>query len=404
MATFSIVFVGQAFSLLGSRLVQFTLVWWLTTRSGSASVLAFASIMAILPQVVLGPLAGTLVDRWNRRHVLMVSDSVIAVAVGVLALLYLQGSVQVWHIYAVMFVRSLGGAFQWPTMQASTSLMVPLRHLSRVSGLTQSLHGLANIFAPPLGALLLEVLPIQSILAIDIGTAILAVGPLFILRIPQPPDSSQSTARRSIVVELREGARYLWRWTGVLLIVVIAMIINLLSNPAFSLLPLLVTEHFRGQALDLAVMQSTFGIGMILGGVLLGVWGGSTHRVKTALSTLAASGVAVLVLGFAPPSGFLLAVGAFFAFGFVNSIANASFLAALQTIVPSSMQGRIFTLLNSGVMLMSPIGLAVAGPLADVLGIQFWFLLAGVATTALGIAALFIPAITRLEAEPLEAG
>lgn len=149
MSTFSIVFVGHAFSLFGSRLVQFTLVWWLTMRSGSASVLAFASIMAILPQVVLGPLAGTLVDRWNRRRVLMMSDSVIAVAVGVLALLYQQGSVQVWHLYAVMLVRSLGGAFQWPTMQASTSLMVPPSHLSRVSGLTQSLLGMANIFAPP---------------------------------------------------------------------------------------------------------------------------------------------------------------------------------------------------------------------------------------------------------------
>jgi DHA3 family macrolide efflux protein-like MFS transporter len=402
MATFSIVFVGQAFSLLGSRLVQFTLVWWLTIRSGSASVLAFASITAILPQVILGPLAGTLVDRWNRRLVLMVSDSVIALTVGVLALLYLQGSVQVWHIYAVMFVRSLGGAFQWPTMQASTSLMVPSRHLSRVSGLTQSLHGVANILAPPLGALLLEVLPIETILAIDIGTAILAVGPLFIFQIPQPPDSGPR-AQRSILTELHEGARFMRRWTGVLMIVVIAMIINLLSNPAFSLLPLLVTEHFKGQALDLSVMQSAFGIGMILGGVLLGVWGGSTQRVKTALSALVASGVAILVLGLAPPSAFLIAVGAFFAFGFVNSIANASFLAALQTIVPSSMQGRIFTLLNSGVMSMSPLGLAVAGPIADVLSIQFWFLIAGAAMTTLGLASLFIPTIRRLEEQPLKA-
>jgi DHA3 family macrolide efflux protein-like MFS transporter len=402
MATFSIVFVGQAFSLFGSRLVQFTLVWWLTMRSGSASVLAFASIMAILPQVILGPLAGALVDRWNRRLILMVSDSVIAFTVGVLALLYMQGMVQVWHIYAVMFVRSLGGAFQWPTMQASTTLMVPSQHLSRVSGFNQSLQGMANILAPPLGALLLEVMPIQSILAIDIVTAILAVGPLFILQIPQPPDSGQVAVNRSIIAELREGVHYLRTWTGVLMIVVIAMIINLLANPAFSLLPLLVTEHFNGQALDLALMQSMFGVGMILGGVLLGVWGGSKQRVKTALIALVASGLAMLVLGFIPPSAFPIAVGDFFVYGFVNSVANASFLAALQTSIPSTIQGRIFTLLNSGVMSMSPIGLAVAGPIADVLSIQFWFLITGVAMTVLGFVSLFIPAITHLEEQTLK--
>ena len=164
MTGFIIIFIGQAFSLFGSRLVQFSLVWWLTMESGSASVLAFASIMAIIPQVLLGPFAGTLVDRWNRRIILMVSDGVIALAVVVLAFLFSQGSVQIWHIYVIMVIRSIGGAFQWPAMQSSTSLMVPKEHLSRISGINQSLGGLANIMAPPLGAILLEFVPIQNIL------------------------------------------------------------------------------------------------------------------------------------------------------------------------------------------------------------------------------------------------
>jgi DHA3 family macrolide efflux protein-like MFS transporter len=175
MTRFIIIFIGQAFSLFGSRLVQFSLVWWLTMESGSASVLAFASIMAVLPQVILGPFAGTLVDRWDRRLILMVSDGLIALAVVVLAFLFSQKSVQVWHIFFIMAVRSLGGAFQWPAMQSSTSLMVPKEHLSRISGIKQSLNGLANIVAPPLGALLLEIMPIQNILAIDISTALFAI-------------------------------------------------------------------------------------------------------------------------------------------------------------------------------------------------------------------------------------
>ena len=162
MARFWVVFGGQAFSLFGSRLVQFTLVWWLTQESGSASVLALASIMALLPQVIVGPFAGSLVDRWSRRMVLIVSDGMIALAIVLLALLYSWGVVEIWHVYALMLLRSLLGAFQWPAFQASTSMMVPKEQLSRVAGFNQSLQGLVSILAPPLGALLFEVLPISD--------------------------------------------------------------------------------------------------------------------------------------------------------------------------------------------------------------------------------------------------
>ncbi|MEE8322753.1 MAG: MFS transporter, partial [Candidatus Bathyarchaeia archaeon] len=220
MTKFFIIFGGQAFSLFGSRLVQFALVWWLTKTSSSASVLAFASIMAILPQVIFGPFAGTLIDRWNRRIVLMVSDGVIALAIVVLALLYAQGTVQIWHIYTVMFIRSVGGAFQWPAMQASTTLMVSKKYLSRVSGLNQTIQGLANIIAPPLGALLIELLPIQSILAIDVSTAILAIGPLFFIQIPRLLRSDTIDNKSSVLTDLREGLRYLRDWKGVLMIMI----------------------------------------------------------------------------------------------------------------------------------------------------------------------------------------
>ncbi|MCK4400629.1 MFS transporter, partial [Candidatus Bathyarchaeota archaeon] len=132
MGPFMVVFAGQAFSLFGSRLVQFALVWWITETTGLASTLAFASIAAMLPQVLLGPFAGALVDRWNRKTVMMVSDSFIALVVVALAFLYGTGTIQLWHVFIAMFIRSLGGAFQWPAMQASTSLMVPEEHLSRI--------------------------------------------------------------------------------------------------------------------------------------------------------------------------------------------------------------------------------------------------------------------------------
>jgi len=379
-------------------LVQFALVWWLTMASGSASVLAFASIMAVLPQVLLGPFAGTLVDRWNRRTILMISDGLIALAIVVLAFLFAQGAVQIWHIYVLMAIRSLGGAFQWPAMQASTTLMVPEKHLSRISGINQSLQGLANIVAPPLGALLIELMPIQNILAIDVSTAILAIGPLFFMSIPQP-HREEAEGRPSVLADLREGFRFVWGWKGLMAIVGMALVINLLTSPAFSLLPLLVTHHFNGGAIELAWLQSANGVGMILGGILLGVWGGFKSRIKTAMFALGITGACLLVFGFTPGSAFFLAVGLIFVFGAMNSIANASFFALLQSTVPADIQGRVFTLMMSLTMSMTPVGLALAGPVADLMGIRIWYVVAGAVMTLMSIGAFFIPTIMRIEEE-----
>lgn len=151
---------GQAMSLLGSRLVQFALVWHLTVQTGSTAVLATATLVAMLPEVLLGPFAGALVDRWDRRKVMIFADAAVALTTLGLVLLFLTGRVEIWQIYAAMFLRSLGGAFHWPAMQASTSLMVPQKHLARLSGANQALQGLLSIAAPPLGALLLGLMPI----------------------------------------------------------------------------------------------------------------------------------------------------------------------------------------------------------------------------------------------------
>ena len=138
---FFIVWTGQAFSLVGSMLVQFALVWWLTESTGSATVLATATLVGMLPSIVIGPFAGALVDRWSRRLVMMVADGGIALATALLAVIYLGGHMQPWHVYVLMFVRAVGGGFHWPAMQASTSLMVPREQLGRVAGMNQTLAG-----------------------------------------------------------------------------------------------------------------------------------------------------------------------------------------------------------------------------------------------------------------------
>jgi len=398
MARFWVVFAGQAFSLFGSRLVQFTLVWWLTQESGSASVLALASIMALLPQVIVGPFAGSLVDRWSRRVVLIVSDGMIALAIVFLALLYAWGVVEIWHVYVLMLFRALLGAFQWPAFQASTSMMVPKEQLSRVAGFNQSLQGLVSILAPPLGALLFEVLPIQYILAIDVATAFLAISSLLVIAVPQPPRAPDAEGGwRSVLEDMREGMRFVWDWKGLRFIMGMSMVINLVITPGFSLLPLVVADHFGGGAIELAYLQSAGGIGMILGGVLLGVWGGFKKRVVTAFSALIVGGLFIVLFGFVPGSMLLLAVAAFFMFSTTNSMANGTFFAAMQASIPPEMQGRVFTLLMSLSAAMAPLGLAIAGPVADLIGARTWFVIGGSTLTLMGVLGFFIPAIMNLE-------
>ncbi len=193
---FFTIWTGQAVSLFGSTLVQFALVWWLTKETGSATILATATLVALLPQIFLSPIAGALIDRWNRRRVLIIADGAIALFSLGLAVLFLLGKEQVWQIYVIMFIRSLGGAFHWPTMQASTSLMVPDSQLSRVAGLNQALQGAMSIVAPPLGALLLSALPMYGIILIDVVTACFAITPLFFIPIPQPVKTGCRSAGR----------------------------------------------------------------------------------------------------------------------------------------------------------------------------------------------------------------
>jgi DHA3 family macrolide efflux protein-like MFS transporter len=399
MRPFFTVWTGQIFSLLGSELVQFALVWWLTTTTGSATVLALATMVAVLPRVFVSPVAGALVDRWNRRLVMMAADALSALAIIVLAVLFATDAVQVWHVYVVMFVRAACGAFHWPAMQASTTLMVPEEHLARVAGLNQALQGVGAIVAPPLGALLLSILPMQGVLAVDVVTAILAISPLLFVHVPQPErtETAAQQARPSMVADLREALHFLRAWPGILMIIAIAVLVNLLIFPALSLQPLMVTEHFGGDVLQLAWLQSAFGVGMVAGGITLSVWGGFKRRSLTGLLALALNGAGFAVIGLVPAGAFPLAVGAMFFAWFMNPIANGALFAVLQTIVPAEMQGRVFTLLQSAAGAMIPLGLAIAGPLADVLSVQTWFLVAGVAMAVMGIGALFVPAITRLD-------
>ena len=406
-ATFFTIWGGQALSLLGSQLVQFALIWYLTVLTGSATVLATASLAGMLPGVILGPFIGTLVDRWNRRLIMVLSDSLIALATIVLAVLFALHVIQIWHIYVVLFVRSLAGSFHGNAMSASTSLMVPVENLTRIQGINQMLTGGLNVVAAPLGALLLEALPIQGILVIDVVTAVFAITPLVFIKVPQPERIAQKKLRSepqtTVWQDFGAGLRYLLGWPGLLIISLMAVGINLVLTPGFALLPLLVKDNFGGNAIQLGWLESAMGIGIIIGGGLLGVWGGFKRKILTSLIGLMGIGIGALIIALAPSTAFFLVVSGALFIGLMLPITNGPIFAVIQLTVEPDMQARILSLLMSVSMGMTPIGLLVAGPAADRFGIQAWFLIAGLLCIVMGMTGMFIPAVMNIEAKRVAA-
>ena len=244
---------GQAFSLLGSKLVDFALIWYMTTTTGSATVLTTGTLVSMVPRVFLGPIIGSVIDRWKRRWMMIAADSLIVVFTILTALLFWMESIQIWHIYVLLFVRSIAGNAHVTAMFASTSLMVPEDQLTRISGLNQTLQGLIRIAGPPLGALLLGFLPIYGVLFIDVVTAAVAVLPLFFIVIPEPVKTmgDEKLVKTSIFSDIKEGFQYVRAWKGLMALLGLSVIINFLLTPLSSLIPLIVTEHFGRGLLNL---------------------------------------------------------------------------------------------------------------------------------------------------------
>jgi len=399
--TFFLIWFGQAFSLFGSELVQFALVWYLTKETGSASVLAMASFVALLPKVGLSPFIGALIDRWNRQRVMIFADCSIAFFTMVLAGIYWLGQVQIWHIYLLLFFRSLGGGFHWPAMQSSISLLIPKDQLARVSGLNQSLRGILGIVSPVAAALLLDILPMHGILAIDVLTAIIAVAPLIFVVIPQPKKKEDSilSGPKGLWQDVQEGFRYLVSWRGMFLLAAAGMLLNFLLNPGFTFTPLLITEHFQRGAVELSLVEAVFSLGMIAGGLLLGAWGGFKRRIVTTLAGILGLAVSTGIIAIAKPDQFMLMIGGMAISGFMMPITNGPLYAIMQASVEPRIQGRVFTLLESMFAAMMPISMLVAAPVAEWIGVRGWLAFGALGCFVVGLAGFCTPDLMNLEQE-----
>jgi DHA3 family macrolide efflux protein-like MFS transporter len=392
---------SQAFSLIGTVVVEFALAWYLTRETGSATILATAMLVALIPQIVLGPFIGPLVDRWNRKRIMIFADLSIAIVTLGLVLLFLTDTIQIWHIYVAMVLRSIGQTFHFPAVLASVATIVPEKHLTRAAGLNQMLQGVVSIAAPPLGALLMETLPMQGVLAVDIGTAIIAVGFILPLTIPQPERTTLGE-KTSIIGDMMQGFRYLMARRGLTMLMWLFALLGFFTGPAVSLFPMLVNLNLGGDVLKLGWLNAVMGIGNISAGVLLGIWGGFKKRIYMLLLGLLLIGITNVGLGFTSESLFYFILVDSFILGVGITMTDAPFLAIMNSIVAKDMQGRVFTLINSLSGLMIPIGLAIAGPAADYIGIEWIYFICGGAFIIITMLGFFSKPLMELEEHPPE--
>jgi DHA3 family macrolide efflux protein-like MFS transporter len=295
--------------------------------------------------------------------------------------------------------RAIGGTFHAPAMLAATSLMVPVEQLARVQGFNQMLQGGLGILTAPLGALLLGLVGMAGAMAVDVLTAFCAIVPLLFVPVPEPAREAPGVAsgRTSFMQEIAAGFRYLRSLPGPMAIIGFASVVNLFLVPAFALLPLLVLQELGGDASHQAWLGSAFGVGAIAGGLALGTLASARSRIRTALGSLVGLGLATILLGLSPAGFFPAAVAAILAVGALSAMANGSFAVLLQATIAPEYQGRVFTLMMSVAGAMTPIGLLLAAPFAELAGVRAWYIAGGLVCAAIGTAAFFVRSIVRME-------
>ncbi len=388
------IWIGQALSLIGSALTQFVLLWWITKTTESASALAIAGVMGLLPQALLGPLGGTLADRLSRRTIMIVADSISAIAMVVMVYLFSSNQIALWHIYSLMFLRSSMQAFQSPAAAASTSLLVPNDWLPRVAGMNQAMAGIMTIAAAPLGALALAFLPFQGALMIDVVTAVLGIVPLFIYAIPQ---TKRLETKTSVWTDFKEGLAYVKNRQGLLMLYGLLGLVVLTVMPTFALTPLLVKQHFGGGVNEVALMEGLAGIGMIAGGILISINPLFKKRIVTLLISFIVSCGTVALTALAPSNALWLATIWWTLSGITFSTGNAPMMAIIQTSVPNQIQGRVLSLMTTVMGLAGPIGLAIAGPLGDAIGVRGVFIVGGTLSAIVCALGFFSSRLMQIE-------
>lgn len=377
---FALIYTGQAFSILGSAAVQFSVIWWLTIQTESAITLTIASLVAFLPNMLIGPFAGVWIDRYNRRKVMILADGLVAVSSIILGAAFLLVEIPpIWFIYIVLFLRGLGNTFHGPAMQAAIPMFVPIDMLTKAGGWGNMIVSLSNMMGPVLGAALMSFLPISSIMIVDILGAAFAIVCLLFVNIPDIP---QTNEKMSVFFDMKQGFIAMKANKPLVAVFFPMILMTILYMPLGTLSPLLVRSHFMGEAWHNSIVEFIFAVGLLLSSFVMGVWGGMKRRFFMASLAIGFMGLTIMISGALPSSSFWLFVICCFFLGASGTFINVPVMAYVQESIAPEMMGKVFSLLMTAMTLSMPIGLLIAGPVIELIGINIWFFGSGVVLIA----------------------
>lgn len=360
--SFVVVWFGQLISLAGSGLTKFALGVWVYQMTGSATKYAMTEVFATLPAILISPLAGVLVDRYDRRLVMILSDLGSAVSILFIAVLLGAGHLQLWQIYVVVSLKSIASAFQWPAYSALVTVIVPRQHLVRASGMMQFSEALAQFIAPALAGLLMAFVKIWGVILIDVATFVFAIVMLGIASTPRfVPDASAMKTTTKWATQLLFGWRYIQRRRGLLALLIFFAITNFLTGIIIILSTPLVLSFASVRVLG-AVLSSA-GLGMIFGSLTMTLWGGPKKLIQGVLVPELVLGITIILAGSRPYP--LLVASMVFLFAFCIPIIMSCSQAIWQSKVEPEVQGRVFAVRRMIAWSTLPLAYAIAGPLAD---------------------------------------
>ena len=384
--------VGQTVTTFGSFLVQYAIMWHLTLTTKSGLVLALAAVFGFLPQAIVSIFAGVWADRVNRKMMIIVSDSVIALATLVLAVFMLSGVEDLWLIFLIMAIRSIGAGVQMPAISALVPQIVPTDKLLTVNGINSSISSSLQLLAPVAAAAVYSTMSLSAILFIDVVTAVIGLSLLATVAVPTLARVA-SEDKPSYFADLKEGMAYIFSNQLVRWVMAIFAIVFLLIVAPSNLSPLMIARTFGGEVWMLTVLELSFGVGMLIGGALIAIFAKKIDRIGMIIGSSILFGVLATAMGFT--TNLILFFALFFVVGIAVPAFSTSAMTLLQETVEPERQGRVFGFLGIVMAVAMPLGMSILGPLADVVSVEILLIVTGLATVFIAVVAVILPAGRR---------
>lgn len=369
---FVVLWTGQAISIFTSSIIQMAIIWYLTDKTRSATILSLATLVGFLPQAVLGPFIGVLIDRYDRKKIMILADLSIAFVTFILVIVGWFGALPIWLIMTVLFLRSIGTAFHAPSLQAVTPMIVPKEYLTNCAGYTQPMESVSLLLSPAVAAILYSTFNISLILLTDIIGAVIAVVTILIIKIPKTSRTDHEMAP-NLLREAKEGLTVLREEKGMMSLMIIGSLYAMIYFPIGTLYHLICMSYFGGTFKDSSIVEIVFSAGTLIGAVILGKWGERINKIYAIIVSIAVMGVGLIITGILHPDQFKVFIVLAGFMGITIPFYYGVLTAIYQLKFKEQYLGRVLSLSTSLGMIAMPLGLILSGSFADVIGVEKCF-------------------------------